>query len=112
LSENRIGGDIPVVLLDAEQDLISKPNKIASKDFEGWGAEFASNIPSGWADDYKPLVELRLSGGATNRGALLVAKNGSGTFVFVSLALRRQLLAGIPGAYLQLANLTGQQARK
>jgi hypothetical protein len=44
-------------------------------------------------------------GEAPSNGSLLVAPYGKGNFVYVSLALFRQLPAGNGGAYKLLANL-------
>jgi hypothetical protein len=38
-------------------------------------------------------------------GSLIVAKYGKGNFIYCSLALFRQLPAGVPGAYKLLANM-------
>ena len=39
------------------------------------------------------------------RGGLLVADYGKGSYVYVAYALYRQLDEGVPGAYRLLANL-------
>ena len=44
-------------------------------------------------------------GEAPQRGALLTAPVGRGRFTYVTLALFRQLPAGVPGAARLLANL-------
>ncbi|HMG34474.1 MAG TPA: PIG-L family deacetylase [Blastocatellia bacterium] len=110
LSTNRLTNNASVAFLDAEQELLTRPNRISSKDFDGWVTELAWDVPASWSDEYKPLLEVRLPDGTTNRGTLLVARYGAGTFVYVTLSLRRQLIAGSPGAFRLLANLTGQPA--
>jgi hypothetical protein len=44
-----------------------------------------------------------------NKGALLVAPVGKGKYVYVTLALFRQLPNGVPGAARLLANLIAGQ---
>ena len=44
-------------------------------------------------------------GGAEKRGSLLVARHGTGYYVYTGLAFFRQLPAGVPGAYRLFANL-------
>jgi hypothetical protein len=39
------------------------------------------------------------------RSSLLIAKHGSGYFVYTGLSFFRQLPAGVPGAYRLFANL-------
>jgi hypothetical protein len=45
------------------------------------------------------------------RGGLLVARYGRGTYVYTSLALFRQLPAGVPGGARIFANLLAGGAR-
>jgi len=94
-----------VKMLDPEHPLMSKPNKITSKDFEGWLVERAVNIPREWATEFIPLLESSDPGEEPNRGSLLAARYGEGTYIYVSLSLRRQLLSGNAGAYRVFANL-------
>jgi LmbE family N-acetylglucosaminyl deacetylase len=94
-----------VKILDAENLILTKPNQITSKDFEGWIIERAVNVPGEWARDYTPLLESSDAGEEPTRGALLVARYGEGTYINTSLSFRRQLLAGNAGAYRLLANL-------
>jgi hypothetical protein len=106
LSKERITIETaPVKILDAEHLLMSKPNKVAAQDFEGWIDERAANLPREWATEYTPLLESSDPGQEPRRGGLLVAKYGEGSFIYTSYAWRRQLLAMNPGAYHILANL-------
>jgi hypothetical protein len=106
LSRNRLAVETARVrILDAENLILTKPNQITSKDFEGWTVDRAVNVPSGWAGEYTPLLESSDAGEEPTRGALLVARYGEGTYINTSLTLRRQLLAGNAGAYRLFANL-------
>jgi hypothetical protein len=84
---------------------MSKPNRITPKDFDGWIVERAVNIPREWSSEYTPLLESSDPGEEPNRGGLLVARYGEGTYIYSSLSMRRQLLAGNAGAYRVFANL-------
>ena len=94
-----------IKMTDPYHALLFKPNKITQKDFEGWVSERADNIPREWSNDYTPLLELNDPGEDLKRGTMLVAKYGEGTYVYTTLAWRRQLIAGVPGAYRMFANL-------
>ena len=92
-------------ILERDHVLFSKPNKVEAKDFDGWIVERAVNIPREWSSEYAALLESSDPGEEPNRGSLLVARYGEGAFIYVSLSLRRQLLAGTAGAYRIFANL-------
>lgn len=65
--------------------------------------------------DSRYLRLLRIAApveGKTLDTGLLVAEHGKGSVVYTSLALSRQLRAGIPGAYALLANLAGFRGAK
>jgi LmbE family N-acetylglucosaminyl deacetylase len=106
LSKDRIALETARVnILDADHPLVSQPNKITSKDFEGWVGERAVNVPRKWSSEYKALLESGDPGEEPTKGGLLTARYGEGTYVFTSLAWRRQLQAGNAGAYRLFANL-------
>jgi hypothetical protein len=106
LSKDRITMEAAAVkILDPEHPLMSKPNTITARDFEGWVQERALNLPKEWAVDYTPLLESTDPGEEPRRGGLLVAKYGEGTFIYTTYQWRRQLLAMNSGAYRVLANL-------
>lgn len=94
-----------VRILDAEHPLMSRPNQITAKDFEGWFVERAANVPRQWSSEYVPLLETGDPGEEPSRGALLVSRYGDGAYILSSLSLRRQLIAGNAGAYRLFANL-------
>jgi hypothetical protein len=50
---------------------------------------------------------LHDAGEPANSGGLLVARYGRGTYVYVTLAMFRQLPAGVPGAARLFVNLLG-----
>ena len=106
LSQDRITIETAAVkITNADHPLMSKPNKITPKDFEGWIVDRAVNIPREWSSEYTPLLESSDPGEEPNRGGLLVARYGEGTYIYISLSMRRQLLAGNAGAYRVFADL-------
>lgn len=106
LSKDRIDFEnARVKVLDPDHPLMSWPNKISPKDFEGWIVEQAANIPRAWSSEYTPLLESSDPGEEPTQGALLIARYGEGAFIYSSLAWRRQLKAGNAGAYRVFANL-------
>src|SRR6266404_1806905 len=106
LSKDRITNETAAVkITNADHPLMSRPNKITPKDFEGWIVERAVNIPREWSSEYTPLLESSDPGEEPNRGGLLIARYGEGTYIYSSLLMRRQLLAGNAGAYRVFANL-------
>lgn len=92
-------------LLKAEHPLLSKPNKIDGKDFEDWAGFLAFYLPKEWAGDYEALLETTNLNGETEKGDLLVARYGEGSFIYTSLNLHTQWRDARAGAYQLLANL-------
>jgi hypothetical protein len=84
---------------------MTKPNEIKAGDFASWVTERAAFVPRAWADDYVALLETNDPGEEAGRGTLLVARPGEGEFIYTTLSLNRQWLAGVPGAYRLLANM-------
>ena len=95
----------PVVLLDPAHPLFHQPNELAAADWEGWVQERALYMAGSWDPGYRPLLELQDPGEPAQRGGLLVARLGRGTYVYTGLSFFRQLPAGVPGAYRLFANL-------
>jgi hypothetical protein len=58
-----------------------------------------------WDPAYTALTETADPGQDPQRGGLVVAHAGKGTYVYVAYALYRQLPELVPGAYRILANL-------
>ena len=61
--------------------------------------------PASWDERYRPLLAIADPGRAGERGALLVAPVGEGTYVYTGLSFFRQLPAGVPGAVRLFVNL-------
>jgi LmbE family N-acetylglucosaminyl deacetylase len=97
--------DAKVAILDPTNPVFNAPNKITAADFDGWVEERGSKFMTEWDPQYKPLVECHDRDQAPQRGGLLQAHYGKGTFTYLGLALYRQLPASVAGAYRLLANL-------
>ncbi|MGZ8467818.1 MAG: PIG-L family deacetylase [Gemmatirosa sp.] len=97
--------EAPVSVLDPTARVLTTPNRIGAADWTGWVQERATYVPTTWDAAFRPVIESHDPGEPENRGALLVAPIGRGTYVFVTLALFRQLPAGNPGAARLLVNL-------
>ena len=105
LSADRIVSENATVrLLDEDHPLLSKPNKITRKDFDGWVSDQAVNLPREWSAEFTPLLESSDPGEGPSQGGLLVARYGEGSYVFTSFNWRSQFKAMNPGAYRMLAN--------
>jgi hypothetical protein len=94
-----------VELLMPESPALSWPNKITEKDFDGWVEERGHGFMESWDPQYQALLEMHDPGQEPQKGGLLVTKTGKGTYVYVALALYRELPEGVPGAYRLFANL-------
>jgi LmbE family N-acetylglucosaminyl deacetylase len=95
----------PVAFLAPENPLLNFPNKITSKDFEGWIQERGLYLASQWDDKYEAVLSCHDPGEPDKKGGLLYARYGKGVFVYTAYAWFRQLPAGVPGAYRLFANL-------
>ncbi len=95
----------PVKMLEPDSALLSWPNRIGTKDFDGWVEERGHGFMSTWDPHFKPLLETHDEGQAPQKGGLLVAETGKGKYIYLSLALYRQLPEGVPGGYRLFANL-------
>ncbi len=97
--------EAPVRVVDPTARVLVGPNRIGPADFVGWVQERSTYMPHTFDDRYQAPLEMHDPGEEPNRGALLVAPVGKGTYVYVTLSLFRQLPAGVPGAARILVNL-------
>ncbi len=95
----------PVSLLDPKNSLLTWPNQITPEDFNGWVEERGHSFMQSWDPRYTALTETHDPGQEPQRGGLLVAHEGKGTYIYVAFALYRQTPEAVPGAYRLLANL-------
>jgi LmbE family N-acetylglucosaminyl deacetylase len=97
----------PVTFTDPQSPLLNAPNKITQDDFKGWVQERATYMPSTFDSHYRSMLSMNDPGEPPNRAAILAAPYGRGTYIYVPLALFRQLPAGVPGGARIFANLLG-----
>jgi hypothetical protein len=97
----------PVTFTDPGSPLLNAPNKITEDDFKGWVQERSSYMPSTFDARYRTMLAMNDPGEQPNRAAILAAPYGRGSYIYVPLALFRQLPAGVTGGARIFANLLG-----
>lgn len=97
--------DAPVGFIDPESPLLTTPNRISERDFEGWVQERGLYFASKWGPEYRTVLSSADPGEAPAEGGLLWARYGKGIFIYTGYAFFRQLPAGVPGAYRLFVNL-------
>jgi LmbE family N-acetylglucosaminyl deacetylase len=95
----------PVTLLDPHAALFTSPNRITSADFDNWVEERGHSFLESWSPEYTPLTEVHDPQQDPQKGGLLLAHLGKGTYIYVAYAIYRQLPDAVPGAFRLLANL-------
>ena len=95
----------PVSILQPTATLLTTPNRIGPADWEGWVQERSIYMPTTAAPQYRSFLSMHDPNEPVNRNALLQADVGKGKYVYVTLALFRQLPNGVPGAARLLLNL-------
>jgi LmbE family N-acetylglucosaminyl deacetylase len=106
LSRDRVTDEnAEVRILNSNHELMNFPNKITSKDFEGWTQERGLYFPNEWGSEFTPLLSLNDKGETAKEGSLLVAKHGKGHYIYTGLSFFREFPAGVSGAYRLFANM-------
>lgn len=95
----------PVAFVEPSSPVLSWPNKITAKDFEGWIEERGSKFMNSWDSHYRAPIETHDPGQDPQKGGLLVAQYGAGVYVYTAYAFYRELPLGVPGAYRLFDNL-------
>ncbi len=104
-SEKVVEEQAPVRILFPAYPLLSWPNQITPADFNNWVEERGHGFMGSWNSHYQALLETYDAGQQPQRGGLLVGRTGKGAWIYLGLALYRQLPEGVPGPYRLLANL-------
>jgi LmbE family N-acetylglucosaminyl deacetylase len=97
--------EAPVEILKPEDSVFHYPNTITAKDFDGWVQERGLYFMDTWDDHFTPLLSCHDPGEDAQKGGLLRARYGKGTYIYAAYAFFRQLPAGVPGAVRLYVNL-------
>jgi hypothetical protein len=100
----------PVRIIDSTATVLTAPNRITERDFEGWVQDRSLYMPRTHDAAWRPVIAMQDPGAPANDGGILVARLGRGTYVYTTLAFFRQLPDGVPGAARLLVNLLAARA--
>jgi hypothetical protein len=106
LSRKRVSvEEAPVEMLAPDDSVFHYPNQITQKDFDGWVQERGLYFMDQWDDHFKPLLSCHDPGEEPQKGGLLRAQYGKGTYIYTGYAFFRQLPVGVPGAIRLYVNV-------
>lgn len=106
LSRDRVTEENAVVtFLEPNHPLVSYPNIITPKDFEGWKQEQGLYYPNQWDPHFKALFSSNDKNEAPKKGALITCNFGKGKYIYTGFSFFRELPEGVIGAYRLMANL-------
>jgi LmbE family N-acetylglucosaminyl deacetylase len=94
-----------VSFLDPKSPALNWPNQIGERDFTGWFEERGHGFLATWDKRYEAPLETHDPEQDPQKGGLVYVQYGRGVYVYIALALYRQLPEGVPGAYRLFANL-------
>ncbi len=97
--------DAPVEILAPDDSVFHYPNTITQRDFDGWVQERGLYFMDKWDDHFIPLLSCHDPKEDAQKGGLLRAQYGKGTYIYTGYAFFRQLPAGVPGAVRLYVNL-------
>ncbi len=106
ISRDRVSvEEAEVRILKPDHHVMNYPNKITSKDFDGWVQERGLYFPNEWDEKFEAILSSNDPDEPARDGGLLVAKYGKGYYVYTGYSWFRELPAGVPGAYRIFTNL-------
>jgi LmbE family N-acetylglucosaminyl deacetylase len=97
--------EAPVMVLAPDDSVFHYPNQITAQDFDGWVQERGLYFMGSWGEHFTPLLSSHDPGEDAQKGGLLRAQYGKGTYIYTGYAFFRQLPAGVPGAVRLFVNL-------
>jgi hypothetical protein len=97
--------EAPIDILAPQDSIFHYPNTITQDDFNGWVQERGLYFMSKWDDHFTPLLACHDPGEEPQKGGLLRAHYGKGTYIYTGYAFFRQLPAGVPGAVRLFVNI-------
>ena len=106
VSHDRVTDESAPVRIVAKAHLVVRSlNRLTADDWKGWVQERGLYFARSWDPRYQAILETNDPGEPPQRGGLLIATVGKGTYVYTGLSFFRQLPAGVPGAFRVFANL-------
>ena len=106
ISRDRVTEENAAVrFLAPNHPVLNFPNKITTKDFEGWKQEQGLYYPNEYDKAFTPILSSNDKGETPINGALLIAPYGKGYYIYTGLSFFRELPEGISGAYKLLSNM-------
>ncbi len=113
VSRNRVTDEnARVDFLLPTHPVLNFPNKIGAADFEGWIQERGIYFAEPFDPSYEAPLSMADPNEPAQKGSLIIARHGRGTFVYTGLVFFRELPAGVPGAYRLLANIIALNHKK
>jgi LmbE family N-acetylglucosaminyl deacetylase len=97
--------EAPVEILAPDDSIFHYPNTITARDFDGWVQERGLYFMDKWDEHFTPMLSCHDPGEDAQKGGLLRAQYGKGTYIYTGYAFFRQLPAGVPGAVRLYVNL-------
>jgi hypothetical protein len=97
--------EAPVTILAPNDSIFHYPNTITQHDFDGWVQERGLYFMDKWDSHFTPLLACHDPGEEEQKGGLLRAQYGKGTYIYAAYAFFRQLPAGVPGAVRLYVNV-------
>lgn len=94
-----------VRFLAPNHPVLQTPNKITSKDFEGWAQERGLYFPGTWGSEFTAIFSCNDVNETPKDGGLLIAPYGKGFYIYTGFSWFREFPAGVSGAYRIFANL-------
>ena len=90
--------EAPVEILVPDDGVFHYPNTITARDFDGWIQERGLYFMDKWDEHFKPLLSCHDPGEDAQKGGLLQAQYGKGTYIYTGYSFFRQLPAGSAGS--------------
>jgi hypothetical protein len=94
-----------VRFLVPEHPILNYPNKLSSKDFEGWKQEQGLYYPNDFDKAFTAILSANDKGEKPKNGAIIAAKYGNGNYIYTGLSFFRELPEGVSGAFKLMANM-------
>lgn len=97
--------DAKVTILVPTHSVFNFPNKIENSDFNNWVQERSTYQADKVDEAFVSLLQMNDTNEKPSNGSLIIAPYGKGNMVYLSLAMFRQLPAGVNGALKLMANI-------